>query len=176
MITMCGSLIRQSGETALPTSSPALPGLPSPFDNAPKPLPTKYCPPIDISAVRDEKGVKSIVKRLLDYYGWFWWMPGANGFGTQGVHDFCALKDGAFISIETKFGKNKPTPVQKAFAGHIAANNGFPLLVYESTLDHLYYFLASFDHSVARERQNLPVEDAHGARMVNALAALNEGW
>ena len=65
---------------------------------------------------------------------------------------------------------------QKAFAGHIAANNGFPLLVYESTLDHLYYFLASFDHSVARERQNLPVEDAHGARMVNALAALNEGW
>jgi hypothetical protein len=155
---------------------PVKPGLPFPDPSVPKPLAQKFCPPIDISAVRDEKGVKAIVKRLLDHFGWFFWMPGANGFGTQGVHDFCAIKDGAFITIETKFGKNKPTPVQKAFAGHMAANSAFPLLVYENTLDHLYWFLASFDHSVARERAKLPVEDAHGARMVNALAVLNEGW
>lgn len=156
------------------TTLPGLSAFPDP--NAPKPLPAKYQPPIDVSAVRDEKGVKAIVKRLLDHYGWFWWMPGANGFGTQGVPDFCSLKDGAFIAIETKFSKNKPTPVQHQFAGHIMSNSGFALLVNETNIDHLYWFLASFDHSVARERAKLPVDDAHGARMVNALAALTDGW
>lgn len=157
-------------------SNTPLPGLPFPDPDAPKPLPTKYTPPIDISKVTNEKDVKTICKKLLDFFGWFWWMPGANGYGTQGVHDFCCLKDGVFITVETKFGKNSATPVQRSFAKHVMANSGFSLVVNERNIDHLFWFLESFDASAARQAAGQEVDEAHGSRMLNALAALTDGW
>ena len=157
-------------------NKPPLKGLPFPDPDAPKPLPSKYTPPIDISKVTNEKDVKSICKKLLDHFGWFWWMPGASGFGTQGVHDFCCLKDGVFLTVETKFGKNTPTPVQRSFARHVMANSAIALVVNESNIDHLFWFLESFDASVARRLGGQKVEADHGSRMLNALAALTDGW
>lgn len=135
--------------------------------------------PIDMSRVRDEKGVKAKIKQLLEFHGWFTWMPGANGYGTQGVHDHLALKDGVFLTIEAKFGYNKPKATQKAFAGHILANDAYAFCVNEKNIDHLAMWLESFAFSVqwqmaGNNAEDLPQE--HGARLLNAIAALTDMW
>lgn len=130
--------------------------------------------PLDVSKITNEKGVKALVKRLLDFHGWFHWMPAANGYGTQGVPDHLAVKDGVFLAVEAKFGYNKPKPVQKQFAGQLMANSMFCFCVNEKNIDHLAWWLESFAHSVLLQREGKPVDDAHGARMFNAMAALTE--
>lgn len=138
--------------------------------------PHKLIAPLDVSRIKDEKGVKGLIKQLLDFHGWFHWMPGANGYGMQGVSDHLALKDGVFLAIEAKFGTNKPRPTQKQFAGHVIANDGFAFCVSERNIDHLAWFLESFEHSVLAQRAGNPVPDEHGARMLNAIAALTEAF
>lgn len=135
--------------------------------------------PIDMSRVTKEAGVKDKIKALLNFHGWFTWMPGANGFGQQGVSDHLALKNGVFIVIEAKFGKGKPTAVQKQFAGQVIANDCYAFCVNEKNIDHLAYFLESFEFSVqwnmaGNDPEQLPQE--HGARLLNAIAALTEMW
>lgn len=135
--------------------------------------------PIDMSRVKNESGVKDKIKALLNFHGWFTWMPGANGFGQAGVHDHLALKDQIFITIEAKFGKGKPTTIQKQFAAQVIANGCYSFCVNEKTIDHLAMFLESFQFSIAwqmegRDPEQLPQE--HGARMLNAIAALTEPW
>ena len=98
--------------------------------------------------MNDEGDVKKAVKKLLDKHVWFWWMPGANGFGMQGVSDFLALKDGQFLAIETKFGKNKPTALQDRFLMRVAENGGDSLLVYEDDLASLESYLKNHDERV----------------------------
>lgn len=144
-------------------------------------VPSKHAlvAPIDMSRATKEAYVKDKIKALLNFHGWFTWMPGANGFGQQGVHDHLALKDGIFLSIEAKFGKNKPSAVQKAFAGHIIANGCYAFCVNEQTISHLAMFLESFQFSIAWQQEgndpeSLPQE--HGARMLNAIAVLTEPW
>lgn len=136
------------------------------------PFPT----PIDVSRVKDEKGVKKIIKAILDHFGWFHWMPGANGFGQQGVSDHLALKTGVFIAIEAKFGTNKPRPLQKAFAAQILANDAYAFCVTERNVEFLAQFLESFE--VARECQmrGKPIPDDHGSRMVNAISVLTDAF
>lgn len=142
---------------------------------APTAAPSKPHPliaPFDVSKIKNEKGVKTLIKRILDFHGWFHWMPAANGYGKSGVSDHNALKDGVFMVIEAKFGDNKPSPMQQQFAGHIFVNDGYAFCVNERNIDHLGWFLESF--AVAAEcnakGQELPHE--HGARMLNAIAAL----
>ncbi len=132
--------------------------------------------PIDVSKVHDEKGVKKIIKLILNHFGWFTWMPAANGFGAQGVSDHLALKSGVFLAVEAKFGTNKPKPMQKAWAGHVLTNNGYAFCVSERNIDHLAWFLDSFEHSVAAQIAGRPIPDEHGARMVNAIAALTDAF
>lgn len=135
-------------------------------------VPTSFPTPIDVSKVKDEKGVKKIIKQILDHFGWFHWMPGANGFGAQGISDHLALKNGVFLAVEAKFGTNKPRPTQCAFAGHIIANDAYAFCVNERNIDHLAWFLESFEHAVAAQVAGGSVPDDHGARMVNAIAVL----
>lgn len=138
--------------------------------------PSKLTPPIDMSRVKDEKGVKGKIKQLLDHYGYFHWMPGANGYGTQGVHDHLAIKDGVFLTVEAKFGYNKPKPLQKAFAHHIMANDGFAFCVNEKNIDHFAWWLESFQIATEHQMKGLEVPAEHGARMLNAVSALTELW
>jgi len=138
--------------------------------------------PLDVGKITNEKGVKTLIKRLLDFHGWFHWMPAANGYGLQGVGDHLALKDGVFLSIEAKFGYNKPKPTQKAFAAQVIANSAYAFCVNEKNIDHLAMWLESFavlqeasKQALEQGRRPEDVSDpAHGARCLNAIAALTE--
>lgn len=137
-------------------------------------VPAKLHPPIDVSRVRNEKGVKDLVKALLNAHGWFCWMPGANGYGTQGVSDFLAIKNGVFLVVETKFGYNKPKPTQRAFAGQIIANDGYAFCVNEKNIDHLAWWLESFELATQHQMRGQEVPAEHGSRLLNAIAALTD--
>ena len=91
--------------------------------------------------IHNEAGVKREVKKLLVKYGWFVWMPPANGYGKAGISDFHALKDGKFLAIETKYGDNTPTPMQAKFLQTISRNGGRALVLYETDLKMFEKFL-----------------------------------
>lgn len=120
----------------------------------------------------NEKHVKADIKELLDKHGWFWWMPPANAYGKNGISDFHATKSGVFMAIEAKFGKNKPTELQKAFLESIRAEDGFGFVVDEERIWVLDEFLKSFaasTNAVGHEQRPKP-ED--GAAMLNAIRIL----
>lgn len=132
--------------------------------------------PIDVSRIRDEKGVKRVIKDILNHYGWFTWMPAANGFGGQGISDHLALNNGVFLAVEAKFGTNKPRPTQKAFAAQVLANDAYAFCVNERNIDHLAWFLESFAFAVRCQQKGKPIPEDHGARMLNAIAALTDAF
>ena len=119
-----------------------------------------------------EKDVKRVVKKLLDEFGWFWWMPAANGFGKAGVSDFCALKDGVFLGIETKFGSRKPTAQQNQFLVNVEAQSGFGFVVNEKMLGDLRDWLHAFSQSVAYTSRKEVPPDEYGITLINAVAAM----
>lgn len=119
-----------------------------------------------------EKDVKRVVKKLLDEFGWFWWMPAANGFGKAGVPDFCALKDGVFLGIETKFGSRKPTAQQNQFLVNVEAQSGFGFVVNEKMLGDLRDWLHAFSQSVAYTSRKEVPPDEYGITLINAVAAM----
>jgi hypothetical protein len=80
---------------------------------------------------------------------------------------------GSFIAIETKFGSNKPTPMQIGFLNSIRANDGFAFVVNDKNLDWLEAFLESFEVSTQCVSKQMEVPPEHGARMLNALAELS---
>lgn len=130
--------------------------------------------PLDMGKVHDEKGVKAKIKQLLNFHGWFTFMPGANGYGQQGIHDHLALKNGVFITIEAKFGYNKPKPLQKAFAAQVIANDGYAFCVNEKNIDHLAMWLESFEHATQAQIKGRDIPAEHGARMLNAISVLTD--
>lgn len=132
--------------------------------------------PLDVSKITNEKGVKTLIKRLLDYYGYFHWMPAANGYGMQGVSDHQAIKDGVFLVIEAKFGSNKPKPTQKAFAAQIITNDGFAFCVNEKNIDHLAWWLESFAVATQCQMEGREVPPEHGSRMLNAISVLTDAF
>lgn len=152
----------------------------APFEGKPHPLTL----PIDTSRMKKEKDVKEKIKALLNFHGWFTWMPGANGFGAQGISDHLAIKNGVFLAVEAKFGYGKPTAMQKSFAAQILANDGFAFCVNEKTLDHLRMWLESFEIATQAQKHALEngrdpeaaVPPEHGSRMMNAIAALTEAY
>lgn len=133
--------------------------------------------------MKSEKDVKKEVKKLLDSYGWFWWMPPANGYGKSGISDFNALKNGVFLAIETKFGGNSATPLQKGYLETVASQSGQAFVVDESMIPWLAQWLAMFDANTDAVRAAEPgtdprkaIPEDHGAALVNATLVLTEGW
>ncbi len=122
--------------------------------------------------MRNEKDVKARVKKLFDVHDWFWWMPPANGYGQVGISDFHALKDGVFIAVETKFGSNKPTPMQKGFLESINAGSAFGFVVNDSNIDQFEIFLTQFGESAALVATEGKMSNMAGATMVDAIRAL----
>lgn len=150
-------------------TAPPLPTVPS--SGKPHPL----VAPLDVSKIKKEAGVKDLIKRVLNFHGWYTWMPAANGYGQQGVTDHLALKDGVFIAIEAKFGPGAPTALQKSFAAQIMANGCYAFCVNERNIDHLAMWLESFQFSIewqmkGGDAEQLPIE--HGSRLLNAISAL----
>lgn len=121
-----------------------------------------------------EADVKKHVKKLLDDAGWFWWMPPANGFGKVGVSDFNALRNGVFLVVETKFGRNKPTAPQNAYMNSILAEDGFAFVVNEQNIEWLEAWLAAFGRATIAQSHNQDVSPEDGAMMINAIRYLQE--
>lgn len=120
----------------------------------------------------NESDVKAEVKKLLNQHKWFWWCPPANGFGRSGISDFNALRDGVFVAIETKFGKNKPTAMQIGYLDSIASENGMSFLVNENNLDALAVWLERFDQAVQAQAEQKEVSQSDGAAMLDAMTAM----
>lgn len=120
-----------------------------------------------------EAHVKDDVKAILNKYDWFWFMPPANAYGKTGISDFIAVKRGTFLALETKFGTNKPTPMQVGFLNSVRAQDGFALVVTDRNLEVFEAFLESFDVAATATSQGMQVPPDHGARMLNALLELS---
>ena len=122
----------------------------------------------------EAKTVKAPVKKLLTKYGWFWWMPAANQFGVSGVADILAIKKGMFIAIETKFGRNDPTPMQLAFLNSVRAEDHFAFVVRETTILALGQFLNYLDQSIAYAAQQEIAPAEIGGAMLDAIKAMTD--
>lgn len=122
-----------------------------------------------------EADVKAEVRKIFTKHGWFWWMPPANGFGKPNV-DFNAIRGGVFIAVETKFGKNKCTPLQLGFLSSITKENGYGFVVTEKTLDHFRMFMEAFDRSAKAVMTDQKIDDTDGANMLEAIRVLTEPY
>jgi hypothetical protein len=120
-----------------------------------------------------EAHVKDDVKALLDKYGWFWFMPPANAYGKSGISDFIAVKTGTFMAIETKFGTNKPTPMQIGFLNSIRAADGFAFVINEKNITWLDVFLRSFDGATQAQIRSEPIAHDDGANMLDGIQQMS---
>lgn len=125
-------------------------------------------------AYRTEADVKKQVKKLLTQHGYFFWMPSANAFGKAGTADICSIKSGVFLAIETKFGRNKPTPMQRGFLESINAEQGFGFVVCEKRVGYLAQWLHLFDAAVAAQASGEEVPVADGAAMLECMRFMTE--
>ena len=123
---------------------------------------------------RNETAVKKEIKRLLDKHSWFHWAAAASPFGATGISDRLAFRDGVLLCVEAKFGKNKPTAMQKAFLESIAAESGFGFVVNEKNLPAFALFLVLFDLSCSAVAGGEKVADEDGATMLQCLHDLTE--
>ena len=119
-----------------------------------------------------EADVKREVKKLLTKHKWFFWMPPANGFGRSGISDFNAIRGGVFLAVETKFGTNKPTPMQVGYLTSIEAESGISFVVSDRNMDAFATWLEHFDNAVKAQTEARDVDPADGAAMLNAMAEL----
>lgn len=122
--------------------------------------------------MKNEKDVKAKVKKLLDKHGWFWWMPPANGFGKAGISDFNAIKNGVFMAVETKFGSNMPTAMQRAFLESVNTESCFGFVVNELSLEWFESFLEDFEASTVLAMKSQKLNNAAGARLIDAIRNL----
>lgn len=120
----------------------------------------------------NEKDVKAEVKKLLDKHGWFWWMPPANGYGKAGIADFNAIRAGVFLAVETKFGSNKPSPMQTGWLNSVQAESGFAFVINEENIEWLGAWLSAFDRASAAVTAQQEVTPEDGALMLDAIRAM----
>lgn len=123
---------------------------------------------------KSEKDVKQAVKAILTADDWFWWMPAANGMGTTGISDFCVVKNGVFLAIETKFKDNTPSPMQRAFLNSVRSQHCFAFLVTEKNVEHLQAWIAAFNRSAIAASKNEKPTSEDGSIMLNAIAAMSD--
>lgn len=95
-----------------------------------------------------EKDVKRDVKKVLTEGSWMWWMPPANGFGASNT-DFNAVRDGRFLAVETKFGKNGLTAQQRQYIHRVRMHGGIAAVVSEKTIEVFTVWMASWGDDAA---------------------------
>lgn len=92
-------------------------------------------------ATTPEGKVKAAVKKLLDSYGAYYFMPATGGFGKSGVPDIVGCYKGEFFAVECKAGNNKPTALQEKQMEKIRAADGTALVINEDNLEELELWL-----------------------------------
>lgn len=85
----------------------------------------------------DEGDVKKEIRRLLKQYKWWFYMPNAGPFGTNGIPDFMCLRNGVLLAIEAKYGYNKPSDLQASKLDEIRAHGGYGIWINEQRLAQL---------------------------------------
>ena len=78
-----------------------------------------------------ENKVKNKVKKILEEYGAYYFMPTTGGYGRSGVPDIVACLQGKFIGVECKANGNKPTALQEKNLNEIMGVGGFAVLIDE---------------------------------------------
>lgn len=78
-----------------------------------------------------EGTVKVGVKKVLEEFGAWYYMPVQNGMGVSGIPDFIACVDGKFIAIETKAPgrENAVTAQQRKQLDGILTHGGLALVI-----------------------------------------------
>jgi len=70
-------------------------------------------------------------------------MPATHGFGSSGVPDIVACKNGKFIGIECKAGKGRPTALQEKNLNDIFNQGGVAILINETGIEAFKMFMNS---------------------------------
>ncbi len=82
-----------------------------------------------------EGKVKEAVKKVLNTYGAYYFMPIGTMYSKIGVPDIVGCYKGRFFGIECKAQGNKPTPLQVRELKLIAMSGGYSLVVDENNID-----------------------------------------
>lgn len=122
----------------------------------------------------NERDVKKVVRKLLEKYQWFWWMPPANGYGKSGISDFNAIKNGVFLAIETKFKSNQVTPLQVSYLRAVLGEHCMAFVINENRIESLDAWFALFDKSVEAAMQNKELDKDELERMNQIVKDLTQ--
>jgi len=117
-----------------------------------------------------------MVKKILDKHGWFWFMPPMNGFGRSGISDFIGVKAGVFMVIETKFGNNTVSAMQRGFLNSVHAEQCFAFVVDDKNIVWFEAFMNAFDTAALAVTNKTMPDQENGALMLNAIRELIAGF
>lgn len=92
-------------------------------------------------AMTPEAAVKAKVKKMLDLWGAYYFMPPANGYGRAGIPDIVGCHNGKFFAIECKAGKGKTTALQDRELTRIQEAGGGAIVVNETNLPDVHKLL-----------------------------------
>lgn len=84
-----------------------------------------------------ERDVKDRIKEILNAMGVWWFMYVPVGYGKSGIPDFLCCYQGHFVSIEAKFGGEKPTPLQESQMKVMRAAGAVTLVINEKNVEDL---------------------------------------
>lgn len=88
-----------------------------------------------------ESRVKDKVKKTLNAFGVYYFMPIGGMYSKIGVPDIVCCYKGHFVAIECKAGKNKPTALQERELKNIRDAGGYALVVNEENIDDVHKLL-----------------------------------
>ena len=90
-----------------------------------------------------EAKVKAKVKKILDTYGAYYFMPIGGPYSRAGVPDIVGSYHGKFFGIECKAGKGKPTALQLKEMIAINDSGARAIVVNEDNLEDVAKLLES---------------------------------
>jgi len=94
-------------------------------------------------AMTPEAKVKAKVKKVLDNYGAYYFMPIGGPYSRAGVPDIVGSFGGKFFAIECKAGNGKPTALQLKEMIAINDSGARAIVVNENNLDDVSKMLES---------------------------------
>jgi len=93
-----------------------------------------------------EAKVKAKITQVLREEGVYYFFPATHGYGRSGVPDIVCCVGGAFLGIEVKAGKNKPTALQTREIEAIRRAGGTAVVANEENWDMLRELVRSLKH------------------------------
>lgn len=100
-----------------------------------------------------EKKVKVKVCGILKKLGAYYFYASTGGYGSSGVPDIIACYKGKFFGIECKANGNKPTALQQKHLRDISVQGGVSLLIDETNVDMLEYYVTGKQKININERE-----------------------